>query len=131
MSINDYIEAIVENLDAFDATPFGKTGKLLDELQGDACRVRCDVETLIKALDGLVLVCGRTGNSFEDFEEQAEVYNRETGGMRPGKDVSAASGDDSDFETRRLKYAAWVQGKIEAGRSTLRAHHSPQESSSD
>jgi hypothetical protein len=121
MSINDNINAILENIDAFDGTPFGKTGKLLDVMQGNANRIQSGVEKLIRALDGLVLVCGRTGDSFQDFEEQAEVYNRETGGMRPGKDVSAASGDVSDVETRRLKYAAWVQSKIEAGRSALRA----------
>lgn len=120
--ISDYIEAIVENLDAFDATPFGKTRKLLDKLQGDACRVRSDVGALIKAMDGLVLVCGRTGSSFEDFEEQAEVYQRETGHMRPGKDRPMESDSlDDDREAARIKYNAWVNLKITEARETLSA----------
>lgn len=79
-------------------------------------------DDLLKIIDGMVLVCGRTGDAFYDFEEQAEAFHRETGWMRPGKDVpSSFSEERADFETRRLKYAAWVQTKIEAGRAALAA----------
>lgn len=115
----NFIRDVRDAIDEIDATPFGKLGKLFDAMSTNAQRALNERDDLVKALDGLVLVCGRTGNAFEDFEEQAKVYNRETGGMRPGKDVSAASGDDGDFETRRLKYAAWVQSKIAAGRALV------------
>ena len=81
---------------------------------------RRTADDLLKIIDGMVLVCGRTGDAFYDFEEQAEAFHRETGWMRPGKDVpSSFSEERADFETRRLKYAAWVQTKIEAGRALL------------
>jgi hypothetical protein len=114
-----YAQDIRDALDKIDETPFGKIGKLLDRMADDAQRAVNEHKSLVEALDGLVLVCGRTGNSFEDFEEQAEVYQRETGNMRPGKDMPMASGDDDNHEVRRAKYTAWVQSKIEAGRLAL------------
>lgn len=115
-----HAQDIRDALDKIDETPFGKVSKLLDRMADQAQRAINERSALIDALDGLILVCGRTGNSFEDFEEQAEVYQRETGQMRPGKDMPMASaGSDDDHETRRTKYNAWVQSKIEAGRLAM------------
>ncbi len=80
---------------------------------------RAKIKRLTDALRGLVLVCGTTGDSLADFEEQAEAFHRETGWMRPGKDISMASGDESTHEERRIKYSAWVQMKIETARKLL------------
>jgi hypothetical protein len=80
----------------------------------------------MEVLRGLVLVCGTTGDSLEDFEEQAEAFRRETGFHRPGKDLPAARGsfEGDDYETRRIKFDAWVQMKIEAARELIRLHSS-------
>lgn len=74
-----------------------------------------------EALDGIVLVCGRTGDAFTDFEEQAEVFQKETGWMRPGKDMPAAyAGDErDDREKRYAKYDAWVKTKLNKAREAL------------
>lgn len=71
------------------------------------------------ALDGMVLVCGRTGASLEDFEEVAEAFHRETGFMRPGKDMPMGGGGEHDDDIRRDKFNAWVKSKIAAGRAAL------------
>ena len=78
-------------------------------------------DELLRIIDGMVLVCGRTGDAFYDFEEQAEAFHRETGWMRPGKDMPAGGSGEENNETRRLKYNAWVQTKIELGRAALAA----------
>ncbi|WP_293880510.1 hypothetical protein [Sphingomonas sp.] len=115
-----YAQDVRDALDKIDETPFGKVSKLLDRMADQAQRAVNEHKAMREVLDGIVLVCGRTGNAFEDFEEQAEVYHRETGHMRPGKDMSMASaGSDDDQEIRRTKYNAWVQSKIEAGRLIL------------
>lgn len=76
--------------------------------------------TTLEALAGMVLVCGRTGNPLDDFEEQAAAFHRETGWMRPGKDMPAAGSDErTNHEMRWERYAAWVQGKIQAGRAAI------------
>lgn len=114
-----YAQSVRDAIDQIDETPLGKVGKLLDKMADDAQRAINERKHLIEALDGMVLVCGRTGDAFYDFEEQASVYYSETGRMRPGKDVSAASGDQDDHEARRAKFNAWVKEKIEAGRDAL------------
>lgn len=108
-------------LDQIDETPFGKVGKLLDRMADDAQRAVNERNHLVEALDGMVLVCGRTGDAFYDFEEQAEVFQRETGWMRPGKDMPAGGSGEDNNDARRIKYNAWVQTKIEAGRTALSA----------
>lgn len=104
-------------IDRLDETPFGKVSKLLDRMADDAQRAVNERKALMEAIDGMVLVCGRTGNAFYDFEEQAEAFHRETGWMRPGKDMAMAYGGEDDSEKRRAKYAAWVKSKIDVGRS--------------
>lgn len=91
------------------------TEELYEELKGYH-------EEVLKALNGLVLVCGRTGNSLDDFEEQAAAFRRETGVTRPGKDIPAASGEDDSHENRRAAYSAWVMSKVEAARKALADH---------
>jgi hypothetical protein len=118
----NYAQNVRDMLDQIDGTPFGQVGKLFDRMADDARRAVNECKHLIEALDGLVLVCGRTGNNFEDFEEQAEAFQKETGLMRPGKDMSMASGDDDNHEVRRAKYSAWVQSKIETARAALAEH---------
>lgn len=89
--------------------------------------LRASQAKLVEALDGLVLVCGRTGHSLDDFEEQAEAFHRETGYMRPGKDApDAYGGDRADYELRHQKYREWVQSKIVAGRAALDEKHGDQ-----
>jgi hypothetical protein len=77
-------------------------------------------DDLFKIIDGMVLVCGRTGDALCDFEEQAAAFHAETGWMRPGKDMPMEGGGEDNREARRLKYNAWVQTKIEAGRAALK-----------
>lgn len=115
----DHIQNLRDAIDQIDDTPFGMLGKHFDRMADDAADACKERAALIKAIDGLFLVCGRTGNSLEDFEEQAEVFQKETGFMRPGKDMPMEGGADDNHEARRLKYAAWVQSKIEAGRRAL------------
>jgi hypothetical protein len=80
-----------------------------------------EITRLRSALGGIVLVCGSTGNALDDFEEQAEAFYRETGYMRPGKDMPAAGSDErANHEMRWERYAAWVQSKIQAGRAALK-----------
>lgn len=84
----------------------------------DACN---EIDRLRKIIDGLVLVCGRTGDAFYDFEECAEAYQKDTGRMAPGKDRPAAMGeDDYSPENARIHYKAWIQTKIQAGRDVLK-----------
>lgn len=80
-----------------------------------------EVERLRSALRGLVLVCGPTGDSMTDFEEQAEAFYRETGYMRPGKDFPAAGDPErANHEMRHDRYVAWWQSKVQAGRDALK-----------
>ena len=81
---------------------------------------------LLRALDGLVMVCGRTGDSLEDFEEQAALFYKETRMMRPGKDIGALSDDRTTHNERREAYNAWVEGKINAARVAVNAATSGQ-----
>lgn len=81
-------------------------------------------QDILKALKGLVLVCGSTGDSLEDFEEQAAAFRRETGYTRPGKDMPAASGGEDDRELRRERYAEWVATKVQAARDAISSRRS-------
>lgn len=112
-----------EIIDQIDETPFGKVEKLMDHLAECADAAVKEHAHLLSVIDGMVLVCGRTGDAFYDFEEQAEVFQRETGWMRPGKsmpmEMSRDGGDD--HEARRIKYNTWVQTKIELARAALAA----------
>jgi hypothetical protein len=115
-----HVQSVRDAIDLIDETPFGKVGKLFDRMSDVAQRAVNERKVLVEALDGLVLVCGRTGLTLEDFEEQAEAFQKETGFMRPGKDMPMESSGADDNDTRRLKYSAWAQSKIEAGRIALR-----------
>lgn len=77
---------------------------------------------LRKALDGLVLVCGRTGDPLDDFEEQAERFQRDTGKMRPGKDVPEMA---PDLGATRGEYSEWVRAKVVAVRAALKEETTP------
>lgn len=112
------IQNVRDAIDRIDETPFGKIGKLFDTMADEAQRAVNDRKAMIEALDGMVLVCGRTGDAFYDFEEQASAFYDETGTMRPGKSVPMEM-DRDDIEERRIKYNAWVKTKIEAGRAAL------------
>lgn len=83
-------------------------------------------QDILSALKGLVLVCGSTGDSFEDFEEQAAAFHRETGYMRPGKDMSAASGGEDDHELRQVEYFKWTASKVQAARDAIASSVSPE-----
>lgn len=76
-------------------------------------------DKIVAALDGMVMVCGRTGSSLEDFEEQAEAFYQETRFMRPGKSMPMGGGGEHDDDIRRDKFNAWVKSKIAAGRAAL------------
>lgn len=115
----NYAQNVRDAIDKLDETPFGQVGKLFDTMADDAQRAVNDRKHLIEALAGLVLVCGRTGNSLEDFEDQAATFQAETGFMRPGKDMPMDSSGEDNSEVRRAKYSAWVQSKIENGRAAL------------
>jgi hypothetical protein len=82
-----------------------------------------DIPELLEALTQLLLVCGSTGDYFADFEEQAEAFRRETGYMRPGKDVPAAYGGDdrAELEARHKKYREWVDDKIALARAVAKS----------
>ena len=71
---------------------------------------------LVEGLDGLILVCGRTGESLKDFEEQAAAFQRETGKMRPGKDVPMGA---ADLAATPEEYRDWVDGKVTEARAVL------------
>lgn len=97
----------------------GLSTEIDDTTAADNAALIAVVPGLVEALDGMVLVCGRTGDSLEDFEEQAEAFHRETGFMRPGKDMSFAGGGEDDQDVRRAKYIEWVTSKLAAGRAAL------------
>lgn len=76
--------------------------------------VRASTRDLIAALDSLIILCGRTNDSLEDFEEQAAAFQRATGKMRPGKDAPIP-----ELRATREEYQEWVDRTIEAAISTL------------
>lgn len=115
-----YVQKIMEAVDRIDETPFGKVGKLFDRMADDALSAINERKTLVEALDGVVLVCGRTGNAFEDFEEQAAAFQKDTGFMRPGKDMPTEGSGEDNREVRREKFNDWVKGKIEDARNALK-----------
>lgn len=119
--MENHAQTVRDAIDRIDETPFGKVGKLFDTMADEAQRACNDRKAMIEALEGVVLVCGRTGDAFYDFEEQAEAFHRETGWMRPGKDMPMDSSGVDDNAERRIKYNAWVQIKIEAGRAALKS----------
>jgi hypothetical protein len=73
------------------------------------------------ALDTMLRLWGRTGNSLEDFEDVARWFYQETGFLRPGKDVPAALGgsDRGDDEKRQLLYQEWYKAKVKAAQKVL------------
>lgn len=85
----------------------------------DDARLIAAAPTMLEALDNMVMICGRTGNALDDFEEQAERFRRETGFMRPGKDMAAASGGESDHDKRRARYNEWIEEKIANARAAI------------
>lgn len=87
--------------------------------QATACLIAAAPD-MHAALDGLVMVCGRTGDAYADFEEQADAFHKETGWMRPGKSMPMELRDErSNDDARRERYAAWVASKIDAARAAL------------
>lgn len=80
------------------------------------------VEQLEKALAAIVLVCGPTGDSLEDFERIASAFYNETGYMRPGKDVAAGACQE-DLELRTHKFRQWVAAKVAIARAALEQPH--------
>ena len=69
------------------------------------------------ALDVFAMLCGRTGDSLYDFEEQAAAFQTDTGKLRPGKDVpEAAPSAVSSHE----EYQVWVQEKLATARAALK-----------
>lgn len=67
------------------------------------------------ALAGLELLFKREGEDASDaFERVAEVFRRETGYLRPGKDCRL-----HDIDVRRAAWDAWYASKIEAARAAL------------
>lgn len=114
-----HIEDALVLLDEIDGMPFDKVNQALDTLNTNMLRAGAERDDLLRIIDGMVLVCGRTGDAFCDFEEQAAAFHAETGCMRPGKDLPFVGGATDNTEVRRLKYNAWVQTKIEAGRAAL------------
>ena len=93
-----------------------------EELWATAELLRASWETaakrdrLVEALDGLILVCCRTGESLKDFEEQAAAFQWETGKMRPGKDVPMGA---ADLGATPKEYRDWVDGKVTEARTVL------------
>jgi len=83
---------------------------------------------LVKALDIMLMLCGRTGNSLEDFEEQAERFHAETGKMRPGKDVPSSA---PWKEGTREEYNLWVDSNLAAVRESVALSLSPDSKGSD
>ena len=73
------------------------------------------------ALERLVMVCGATGNSFDDFEHQARVFYAETGKMRPGKDAPT-----EELSATPEEYSAWVRSIVEDARVCCDQTRSPQ-----
>lgn len=59
-----YAQDVRDAIDRIDETPFGKIGKLFDRMADDAQRAVNEQKHLMEILDGLVLVCGRTGDAF-------------------------------------------------------------------
>jgi hypothetical protein len=80
-------------------------------------------DRLAAALDGLILVCGRTGESLKDFEEQAAAFQRETGKMRPGKDVPMTA---ADLGATPEEYRYWVDGKVSEAHDALDQARKPE-----
>lgn len=78
-----------------------------------------EIDRLKAALDHLVILCGKTGDSMEDFEIAAELYHRETRRLRPGKDLPMHSCEDDDPDVRRRLWDEWVRKKIQAARDAL------------
>lgn len=118
--MTSHIQRVRDAFDRIDDEPLGKVGKFLDRMTDDAQRALNDYNHIRATLDGMVMVCGRTGNAFEDFEEQAAAYQKETGRMRPGKDRPMTSDDrDDDREVAQKNFSAWVQSKIQAGRDAI------------
>lgn len=77
-------------------------------------------DELVEAVDTLLMLFGRTGDAFYDFEEIAEVYHKETGRLRPGKDTPAARGDDGvTQEQRRILFNTWARLKAQNAAVTL------------
>lgn len=51
--------------------------------------------------------------SIERFDRVAEMFRRDTGMTRPGKDIAAASGEDTPREFRQAAFDKWWKQKFE------------------
>ena len=72
-------------------------------------------EALVEALESLLLFRS-SGDPGGDFERLNNAFQRDTGKMRPGKDVPAVAGD---LAATLEEYAAWVSSKISEARAAL------------
>jgi hypothetical protein len=61
---------------------------------------------LVRAANRILTTCYH-GNPLERFDSVAEMFRKDTGFMRPGKDVAAASGLDDDYATRQAAFDSW------------------------
>lgn len=73
---------------------------------------------VVEAARDVLVVCGSTGDGLEDFEEQAEAFQRDTGMMRPGKDVPTVA---TYMRATNEEYRAWWRGKITKLKTALAA----------
>ncbi len=72
------------------------------------------------ALAGLVALFAEPDEShIAQFERVGELFRRDTGMLRPGKDEPIGYGPT--YEEREATYAAWFRAKVDAARSALAA----------
>lgn len=88
----------------------------VDKIQEAAAAADADFKALVEALDTLVILFGRTGDDFQDFEEQAAAFQKDTGKMRPGKDVPALA---PHLGSTREEYRTWMNNKVSTARAVL------------
>ncbi|MDF1625630.1 MAG: hypothetical protein P1U84_05035 [Parvibaculaceae bacterium] len=99
-------------MSAFTADDFRHLADGLDNQNHRCEEVAALIERRRTALSRLVMVCGATGDSLDDFEHQARAFYQETGKLRPGKDAPT-----DELAGTQEDYAAWVMSILNEARA--------------
>lgn len=102
-----------------DVTDWGQEN--IEENARAARSTSGDVERLRDALAGLEMLYERPGeDSIEQFERIGDVFYKQTGYLRPGKDCRL-----HDPDVRSAVWRKWIDAKIDAARAALKGVPQP------
>jgi hypothetical protein len=97
-------ESLESERETYWADCYEQAARDLERLEAEAAELR-------RALDGAMLLLGRSVNTSENYEAKADAFYHATGMMAPGKDAPAACGPH-DYNRRDEAWRNWYETKL-------------------